>query len=741
MAELNARIIAKASATTGEEPVAGDLEVAELAVNTADGKLFTKHTDNSIVTISGSGGGGGAVDSVNGQTGAVELDLEDLENVKDVGTGLIAGGLVLLAEGSDGATATSTGLDSSAFNRTQFGSSNLPTYSTSVFKYGTSSFSFNNDGLAFPNNTDGLTNSLLTDDFTVETWVYFNATSTAYIFMDGNYYNNDYTCSLIASSGLGSFEMYYSATGSSTLGPVSFSGTTLSTGQWYHVALCRSGNDFRLFVDGTQYGSTFSYSGSLNANTSSHWIGLGRNFSGSVVDRLNGYIDEYRVVASALYTADFTPSAITADPVLPDDGQVLTWVDANSRWEPVNASGASTLDDLTDVDTSTTAPTDGQALTWVAANNQWEPADASGGGGAVDSVAGKTGAVTLEISDNTDVLTKATYSQSGGTAAYSVSGNATGYVQRILLNSDRLVFANGDVTPGSTLEYLRDTAVLPFTIQTYVDGVLSTDATVTVVDTTSDPSALWITADWTDAEVNAASTFFIEATADPTDGQILTWVAANDQWEPADAASVNGQTGVISLGIQNMDDFALNQAPPPGSYEFTSYADGAFSIPNEDYEWGVQTGELRIWRTAADGTDLRSVFDTLPATGSVWWSSDGISFTEATYTSLIINNDGTAGEYLRLLGTSPLPTTLSGSLFVQFTQPGAPTDIPLADGDILQWDSAEQEFRPETLPDATATRALLGIGEYADDAAAGTGGVASGAMYYNTTSSDYRLKT
>jgi hypothetical protein len=41
----------------------------------------------------------------------------------------------------------------------------------------------------------------------------------------------------------------------------------------------------------------------------------------------------------------------------------------------------------------------------------------------------------------------------------------------------------------------------------------------------------------------------------------------------------------------------------------------------------------------------------------------------------------------------------------------------------------------------TSTRALLGIGEYANDAAAGTGGVASGAMYYNTTSDDYRLKS
>lgn len=42
---------------------------------------------------------------------------------------------------------------------------------------------------------------------------------------------------------------------------------------------------------------------------------------------------------------------------------------------------------------------------------------------------------------------------------------------------------------------------------------------------------------------------------------------------------------------------------------------------------------------------------------------------------------------------------------------------------------------------ADSIRTLLGIDEYADDTAAGTGGVASGALYYNTTSSDYRLKS
>ena len=43
----------KRSSTSGETPSASDLTVGELAVNTADAKLFIKHTDNSIKEISG----------------------------------------------------------------------------------------------------------------------------------------------------------------------------------------------------------------------------------------------------------------------------------------------------------------------------------------------------------------------------------------------------------------------------------------------------------------------------------------------------------------------------------------------------------------------------------------------------------------------------------------------------------------------------------------------------------------
>lgn len=64
MSDFLARIKPKRSTVAGEKPSAIDLEVAELAINTADGKLFTKHTDDTIKEISGSGGSGGSINAI-----------------------------------------------------------------------------------------------------------------------------------------------------------------------------------------------------------------------------------------------------------------------------------------------------------------------------------------------------------------------------------------------------------------------------------------------------------------------------------------------------------------------------------------------------------------------------------------------------------------------------------------------------------------------------------------------------
>lgn len=55
-------ILHKRSSTTGATPSSGSLSAGELAINTADGTLFTKKDDGTVVEI-GAGGGGGGADS------------------------------------------------------------------------------------------------------------------------------------------------------------------------------------------------------------------------------------------------------------------------------------------------------------------------------------------------------------------------------------------------------------------------------------------------------------------------------------------------------------------------------------------------------------------------------------------------------------------------------------------------------------------------------------------------------
>ena len=87
---------------------------------------------------------------------------------------------------------------------------------------------------------------------------------------------------------------------------------TLST--WYHIAAVRNGADLKLFVDGTQIGSTLDVS--TNATPAG---GSGASFIGCRrpnLDRFfNGHMDEVRVSDTARYTANFTPatSAFTPD--------------------------------------------------------------------------------------------------------------------------------------------------------------------------------------------------------------------------------------------------------------------------------------------------------------------------------------------------------------------------------------------------------------------------------------------
>jgi len=138
-----------------------------------------------------------------------------------------------------------------------------------------------------------------TGDFTIELQVYFTSTSRFYCFdLGGN------VAALIITPSSGLVEVY---------GPSSWvintGSTAFNTGQWYAIALVRSGNAWTVYRDGVSYVSNSSDSRSWG--TSAQSISIGASLTGST-QTLGGHIDEWRVTKGvARYTGTYTPQAVS----------------------------------------------------------------------------------------------------------------------------------------------------------------------------------------------------------------------------------------------------------------------------------------------------------------------------------------------------------------------------------------------------------------------------------------------
>lgn len=84
-------------------------------------------------------------------------------------------------------------------------------------------------------------------------------------------------------------------------------------GTWYHVAVSRSGNTFRMFIDGIQVLSA-PITGSMFNSTARITIGAGGPIEDNSLD-FSGAIDGLRIYKGvAKYTANFTPACLLAKP-------------------------------------------------------------------------------------------------------------------------------------------------------------------------------------------------------------------------------------------------------------------------------------------------------------------------------------------------------------------------------------------------------------------------------------------
>jgi hypothetical protein len=182
--------------------------------------------------------------------------------------------------------------------------------STSVVKYGTGSIAF--DGSTSYLSTNVGTNDLYvfgSGDFTIEMWIYFNSVTTEQCLYDSRPSNTQGVYPVLYLATNGTIRFWVSSADRIT-------SSALSVSTWYHVALSRSGTSTRLFINGTQSGSTYTDSNVyLNAaptvSTSGRpWIG---RYSLSQAGTLNGYIDDLRITKGyARYTSNFTPPTALA---------------------------------------------------------------------------------------------------------------------------------------------------------------------------------------------------------------------------------------------------------------------------------------------------------------------------------------------------------------------------------------------------------------------------------------------
>jgi hypothetical protein len=260
----------KNNGTSGVAP--SSLVAGELALNRADGLLYYSNASSAIAAIG------------------------------DVVDGGVPSTPAALLMHFDNSTA-----DSSVYARTVT-TSGTAVSSATQSKFGGYSAYFDGTASARFTAADGTTGSLFAfaGDFTVECWFYA-AAGAAYRTLVTRYNgsNNAWILRLTGTaspSALTAIEWY---AGAATGSLYSFA-ATIALNTWHHVAVCRSGSSLRCFLNGTQAGSTQTNSGTMTGGSAGCMIGSGDQ-SGFEFP-FNGYIDTVRIIPSAMYTANFTPS-------------------------------------------------------------------------------------------------------------------------------------------------------------------------------------------------------------------------------------------------------------------------------------------------------------------------------------------------------------------------------------------------------------------------------------------------
>ena len=204
--------------------------------------------------------------------------------------------LLLRMNGSEG---SETFNDSSSFGREVLATLSDFWVTAEQSKSGGTSCRCNGDGGRLRATNTSATE--LTGDFTIEAWVYWQATPAAGSSPFGVYKTGPTNLNVQRWT---DNKLYTNESGDKITGT-----TTVTDNTWHHIALTRTGTTVRMWFDGVQEGSTWTSSSTYAINGNYTYIGSasdgGLAMGASTAD---GYIDLVRVTKADRYgTASFTP--------------------------------------------------------------------------------------------------------------------------------------------------------------------------------------------------------------------------------------------------------------------------------------------------------------------------------------------------------------------------------------------------------------------------------------------------
>lgn len=201
----------------------------------------------------------------------------------------------------DGANNSTSIIDSSA-SATAWSVSGNARISTAEKRFGTGSIYFDGTSNTKISPPSATPYAFGTDDFCIEFWLFVSVSAAVY------YYDSR------PNGGGGSYIALFSAAGGNVTMLVNnsavISSGNFSANTWVHFALCRSGTTTRMFLNGTQTGSSYTDTNNYLCAAGGPVIGM----DAPNQYRLNGYMDEIRISRGAgagRYTSNF--SAPTAE--------------------------------------------------------------------------------------------------------------------------------------------------------------------------------------------------------------------------------------------------------------------------------------------------------------------------------------------------------------------------------------------------------------------------------------------